>query len=137
MRSSGQRRSRRVLIAKVGLDGHEAGAKLVAMILVEAGYEVIYGGARQTPAHVVAAAEQEDVDLVGISLLSGAHLYAAREVLALLREKGLDVPVIVGGVIPPDDRDKLLELGVAAVFGPGSQAEEIVTAVNSLTSQHR
>ena len=122
----------RILIAKIGLDGHEASAKLISLLLSDAGYEVIYTGPRQTPANIVSTAEQEDVDLIGISILSGAHMYAASETLRLLRERNLTVPVILGGIIPRADHDRLRELGVAAVLGPGSSSVTILSTVATL-----
>ena len=114
------RRRIRVLIAKPGLDGHDRGAKVVARALRDAGMEVIYTGLRQSPEQIVAAAAQEDVDAVGLSILSGAHLPICRRVLELLREKGMDgVKVFVGGIIPAQDIPELKEMGVAEVFLPG------------------
>lgn len=122
----------RVLIAKPGLDGHEAGAKLVATALRDAGMEVIYTGVRQTPASIARAALEEDMDVVGISLLSGSHLTLCREVVQNLREQGLsDVKVLVGGVIPPRDVPQLFADGVNAVFGPGSQLKDIVAWIRT------
>lgn len=122
----------RVLVAKVGLDGHETGAKLVTRLLRDAGLETIYFGTKTTVTDVVNAAIDEDVDVVGISLLSGIHLEVARELVGTLREMGSEVPVIFGGVIPPSDAEELLAMGVASVFGPGSSSEEIVAAVRAL-----
>ena len=120
----------RALIAKPGLDGHDRGAKIVAQALRDAGMEVIYTGLRQTPAMIVQAALQEDVDVIGLSILSGAHLPLFRRVMALLREHELnDVLVIGGGIIPEQDVPALLELGVAAIFGPGTPLNEIVQFV--------
>lgn len=126
---------RKVLIAKVGLDGHETSAKFVALILRDAGYEVIYLGPRQTPAEVVRVAEQEDVALIGISLLSGAHKHVSREILRLLAEKGLAIPLVVGGIIPPADQDKLRAMGVAEAFGPGAKTAEILRVIGALTGR--
>ena len=122
----------RVLIAKPGLDGHDRGAKVVARGLRDAGFEVIYTGLHQTPEMVVAASLQEDVDIVGLSILSGAHIPLVKEVQRLMKEKALDKPIFVGGIIPPDDAKQLLENGVAAVFGPGSPLKEIAEKVASL-----
>lgn len=124
----------RVLIAKPGLDGHDRGAKVIARALRDAGMEVIYSGLRQTPQMIAEAALQEDVDIVGLSILSGAHNALVPSVLSHLHENGLDsVKVFVGGIIPEDDIPDLLEKGVYAVFGPGTDtqevAEEIVKAV--------
>jgi len=117
----------RVVIAKPGLDGHDRGAKIVARALRDAGMEVIYTGLRQSPEQIVAAASQEDVDVVGLSILSGAHLPICTRVLELLREKGLgEVKVFVGGIIPTQDIHELKRLGVAEVFLPGSSMADIV-----------
>jgi len=120
----------RVLIAKPGLDGHDRGAKVVARALRDAGMEVIYTGLRQTPEQIVTAALQEDVDVIGLSILSGAHMTLVPRVMQLLREKGLhDVIVLVGGIIPQEDIPKLKALGVAEVFLPGTLLEQIVSMV--------
>ncbi|MDM7324802.1 MAG: cobalamin B12-binding domain-containing protein [Thermus sp.] len=117
----------RVLIAKPGLDGHDRGAKVVARALRDAGMEVIYTGLRQTPEMIVSAAIQEDVDAIGLSILSGAHMHYFREVRRLLEERGAsDILVFGGGIIPDEDVPKLKELGVAAIFGPGTSTQEIV-----------
>jgi methylmalonyl-CoA mutase, C-terminal domain len=116
----------KVLIAKPGLDGHDRGAKVLARGLRDEGFEVVYTGLRQTPEMVVTAALQEDVDVVGLSILSGAHMTLVPRVCALLQEKGLDdVLVAVGGIIPDDDVPALKEAGVAAVFGPGTTIGEV------------
>ncbi len=126
----------RVLLAKPGLDGHDRGAKVVARALREAGMEVIYTGLHQTPERVVQAALQEDVDVLGLSILSGAHNTLVPEVLNLLRQANMaDVPVVVGGIIPDDDREGLLATGVAAVFGPGTSMQEIVQAFQGLAGR--
>ena len=117
--------SQRVLVAKVGLDGHDRGVKVVARILRDAGYEVIYTGLFQTPETVAAAAIDEDVDAVGLSMLSGAHMTLVPKVVDKLREAGVHVPVIVGGIIPANDVQKLMDAGVAAVLTPGATADEI------------
>lgn len=127
-----QGRRIRVLVAKPGLDGHDRGAKIVAAALRDAGMEVVYSGLRATPEQIAAIALQESVDLVGLSILSGAHETLAARVVALLREKGLDVPVIVGGVIPAADARRLEQLGVAAVFGQEVPLEEMVARVRTL-----
>ena len=120
----------RVLIAKPGLDGHDRGAKVVARALRDAGMEIIYTGLRQTPEMIVEAALQEDVDAIGLSILSGAHLPLTERVLALLRENDMaDVPLFLGGIIPVDDLPVLKDMGVAAVFGPGSSTDEVVRFV--------
>ncbi len=117
----------RVLVAKPGLDGHDRGAKVVARALRDAGFEVIYTGIRQTPAMIAEAALQEDVDVVGLSILSGAHLTLCPKVVALLRAQGQDdVIVLVGGIIPDEDVAKLQAAGVQGVFGPGTSTQEII-----------
>lgn len=120
----------RVLIAKPGLDGHDRGAKIVARALRDAGMEVIYTGLHQTPAMIVEAAIQEDVDVVGLSLLSGAHMTLFVDVVDLLKEKGLDdVLVLGGGIIPEEDVPKLKKAGICDVFGPGTPVEKIVAFI--------
>jgi len=117
----------RVLVAKPGLDGHDRGAKVVARALRDAGMEVIYTGLRQTPEQIANAALQEDVDCIGLSILSGAHTVLCPQLMELLREKGLeDVLVVGGGIIPDEDIPKLKKKGVARIFGPGSPTKEIV-----------
>ena len=125
----------RVLVAKVGLDGHDRGIKVVARILRDAGMEVVYTGLFQTPETVATAAIQEDVNVVGLSMLSGAHLTLAPLVVDALRERGSDIPVVVGGIVPSNDVDDLRAAGVAAVFGPGTSGVEIITMINSLVSE--
>ena len=119
----------RILIAKVGLDGHARGIKVVARILRDAGYEVIYTGLFQTPETVAAAAIDEDVDAIGLSMLSGAHMTLAPLVVEAVRERGADIPVVLGGIVPDDDLAPLREHGIAAVLTPGATAEQIVTEV--------
>ncbi len=119
----------RVLLAKVGMDGHDRGVKVVARLLRDAGFEVVYTGLFQSPQMVVASAIQEDVDCVGLSMLSGAHLTLAPPVVRGLREAGVEVPVVVGGIIPPPDVPELLAIGVAAVLSPGATADEVAAAV--------
>ncbi|MDQ3738793.1 MAG: cobalamin B12-binding domain-containing protein [Actinomycetota bacterium] len=120
----------RVLVAKVGLDGHDRGIKVVARILRDAGYEVIYTGLFQTPASVAASAVDEDVDVIGLSLLSGAHLTLAPAVVDKVREAGSEIPVVVGGIVPAQDIDELRAAGVAGVLTPGATAEEVVAAID-------
>ena len=121
----------RVLIAKPGLDGHDRGAKVVARALRDAGMEVIYTGLRQTPEQIVAAAAQEDVDAIGLSILSGAHLPICRRVLELVKEKGLEgLQVFVGGIIPAQDIPELKKLGIAEVFLPGASLQDVVRLVS-------
>ncbi len=117
----------RVLIAKPGLDGHDRGAKVVARALRDAGMEVVYTGIRQTPEAIVEAALQEDVDVVGLSILSGAHMALCPRIMDLLRAQGMeDVVVLVGGIIPEEDQEALKALGIRAVFGPGTSTQEII-----------
>ena len=117
----------RVLVAKPGLDGHDRGAKIIARALRDAGMEVIYTGLRQTPEMIAAAALQEDVDAVGVSILSGAHNTLCPRIVTLLREKGLDdCLVLVGGIVPKEDISRLKEQGVAEIFLPGTSTEAIV-----------
>jgi methylmalonyl-CoA mutase C-terminal domain/subunit len=120
----------RVLIAKPGLDGHDRGAKVVARALRDGGMEVIYTGLRQSPEQIVAAAAQEDVDAIGLSILSGAHLSICRRVLELLREKGMEgVKVFLGGIIPAQDIAELKVLGVVEVFLPGSSTQDVIRVI--------
>ena len=120
-------RTLRVVIAKPGLDGHDRGAKVIARALRDAGMEVIYTGLRQTPEQIVAAALQEDADVIGLSILSGAHLHICPRVMELLRAQGLDdVLVVVGGIIPDVDIPKLQEMGITGVFLPGTPMQAIV-----------
>jgi methylmalonyl-CoA mutase C-terminal domain/subunit len=121
--------SGRVLVAKVGLDGHDRGVKVVARILRDAGFEVVYTGLFQTPESVAAAAVDEDVDVIGLSMLSGAHLTLAPKVVERVRQRGADIPVVVGGIIPEHDVDALTAQGVAAVLTPGASAEDVVATV--------
>ena len=122
----------KVLIAKPGLDGHDRGAKVLARGLRDEGFEVVYTGLRQTPEMIVTAALQEDVDVVGLSILSGAHMTLVPRVCAQLKERGLDdVLVTVGGIIPDDDVPQLQEAGVAAVFGPGTTIREVADFIRA------
>jgi len=122
----------RVLIAKPGLDGHDRGAKVVANSLRDAGMEVIYTGLRQTPEQIVEAAIQEDVDVIGLSVLSGAHNVLVQKMMELLNEQGVkDVLIIIGGIIPGQDHSTLKEMGVDAIFSPGSTSEEIIQFIES------
>ena len=122
----------RVVIAKPGLDGHDRGAKVIALALRDAGMEVIYMGLRQTPEQIVAAALQEDADAIGLSILSGAHMHICPRVLDLLKARGLDdVLLVVGGIIPDVDIPKLREMGVNGIFLPGTPMQEIVTFIQA------
>jgi methylmalonyl-CoA mutase C-terminal domain/subunit len=126
----------RVLVAKPGLDGHDRGAKVIARALRDAGMEVIYTGLRQTPEMIVNAALQEDVQVIGLSILSGAHNAIVPRVMELLKEKGLsDIMVIVGGIVPDEDAAELKRIGVAAVFQPGASLEGIVEFIRSSVRQ--
>ena len=119
----------RVLVAKVGLDGHDRGVKVVARILRDAGFEVIYTGLFQTPATVAAAAVDEDVDAIGLSMLSGAHMTLAPLVVEEVRKRGSEIPVILGGIVPDHDLDALREAGIDTVLTPGSTAIQIAEQV--------
>jgi len=126
----------RVLVAKPGLDGHDRGAKVIARALRDAGMEVIYTGLRQTPEMIVNAALQEDAQVIGLSILSGAHNAIVPRVMELLREKDMgDVLVVVGGIVPDQDVDALKQQGVAAVFQPGASLDGIVTFIQSSVAQ--
>jgi methylmalonyl-CoA mutase, C-terminal domain len=124
----------RIVLAKPGLDGHDRGVKVVALGLRDAGAEVIYLGLRVTPAQLVAAAEAEDADLIGISVLSGAHVPITKQILAAMRDADLDVPLIVGGTIPPADAEVLRELGAAGVFPVGTALPDVVSSVLAIAS---
>lgn len=122
----------RVLVAKPGLDGHDRGAKVIARALRDAGMEVVYTGIRQTPEMIAEAALQEDVDVVGLSVLSGAHMALCPRVVELLRGEGLDdVLVLVGGIIPDDDIEPLKQAGVKGVFGPGTSTHDIIEFIRT------
>ncbi len=126
----------RVLVAKPGLDGHDRGAKVVARALRDAGMEVIYTGLRQTPEMIAEAALQEDVDAVGLSILSGAHLVLVPRIIALVRQNGQnDVVFFVGGIIPDEDVPVLLKAGVSMVYGPGTSTVKIIEDIQRLTSR--
>lgn len=128
----------RVLVAKVGLDGHDRGAKVIATALRDAGMEVIYTGLRQTPEMVVNAALQEDVDAIGVSILSGAHLTVFPKILALMKEKGMeDVLLTGGGIIPEDDTQTLYQMGVGKLFQPGTHTQEIADYIKAWVKENR
>src|SRR5688572_24089352 len=128
----------RVLIAKVGLDGHDRGAKVIASFLRDAGMEVIYTGLRQTPEMVVNAALQEDVDVIGISILSGAHNTVFPKIISLMKQKGLDDVLLTGGgIIPADDMKKLNEMGAGKLFDPGTNTNEIVNYIKTEVQKRR
>jgi len=124
----------KVLVAKPGLDGHDRGAKFVVRVLRDAGMEVIYSGLRQTPDMIAEAAVQEDVDVVGLSILSGAHLDIFPTVMDKLKKKGLKVVVVAGGIIPEEDVPALKKIGVNAVFGPGTPSSDIVKFLKGAVS---
>ena len=127
----------RVLLAKVGLDGHDRGLRVIARILRDGGCEVIYGGLRQTPQMIAATVLQEDVDVVGLSMHNGAHLTLAPDVISALAAHGLDTPVIVGGIVPQHDLDAMHAAGVVAVLGPGASNGEVVDAVERASRDRR
>ncbi len=127
----------RVVVAKVGLDGHDRGLRVVARILRDAGCEVVYAGLRQTPATLTATVVQEDADVVGLSMHNGAHLTLAPSVVDALRGAGLDTPVVIGGIVPAVDVARLQAAGVAAVLGPGASNEEVVDAVRAAVAATR
>lgn len=126
----------RVLVAKPGLDGHDRGAKIIARVLRDAGMEVVYTGIRQTPEMIAEAALQEDVDVIGLSILSGAHLELFPQIFAGMKARGMeDVVVVAGGIIPDQDRAALLDMGVKAVFGPGTPTPDIVEFVRGAVAE--
>ncbi len=125
------KRKLRILVAKPGLDGHDRGARVVARAFRDAGYEVIYTGCHQTPEQIVSTAIQEDVDLIGLSILSGAHTYSFPRIMELLRENGAeDISVIGGGIFPLEDVPKLKEIGIKEIFEPGAKLTEIIDWVD-------
>jgi len=124
----------RVVLAKLGLDGHDRGIKVVARILRDAGMEVIYLGLRQTTASIVAAAEQEDADAIGLSMHNAGHLTLAPNMLKAMEAADLDIPLIVGGIVPLEDVTELENAGVAAILGPGAPADEVVSTIRSAIS---
>ena len=127
----------RVLVAKPGLDGHDRGAKVIARALRDAGMEVIYTGLRQTPEQIASAALQEDADVIGLSILSGAHNHIAPRLMELLREKGLeDVLVVIGGIIPDVDIPKLQQIGVKGIFLPGTPMQDIIDFISANARAH-
>lgn len=128
----------RVLVAKPGLDGHDRGAKIIARALRDAGMEVIYTGLRQTPEMIVDAALQEDVDVIGLSILSGAHMAITPRILELMKAQGMtDVPIVIGGIIPDADIPALKEMGVSGVFGPGTNTDAIITHIREVVARAR
>jgi methylmalonyl-CoA mutase C-terminal domain/subunit len=124
----------RVVLAKLGLDGHDRGIKVVARILRDAGMEVIYLGLRQTTDSIIAAAEQEDADAIGLSMHNAGHLTLAPNMVKALKDADLPIPVIIGGIVPDEDVAELMESGVAAVLGPGASAEEVANTVRQAVS---
>jgi len=134
----GTKRPIRVLVAKVGLDGHDRGARVIATALRDAGMEVIYTGLRQTPEMVVNAALQEDVDAIGISILSGAHMTVFPKIIRLMQTKGMnDVLLTGGGIIPEEDRQQLQQTGVGTLFPPGTPTSDIATYITDWVRTHR
>lgn len=127
----------RVVLAKLGLDGHDRGLKVVARMLRDAGLEVIYLGLRQTTESVLRAAEQEDADVIGLSIHNGGHLTLAPRMVTAVRAAGMDVPVVVGGIVPDQDLDRLREAGVFAVLGPGASADDVARTVRAAAAGHR
>ena len=128
----------RVIVAKPGLDGHDRGAKVTARALRDAGMEVIYTGLRQTPEMVVEAALQEDVDAIGLSILSGAHMPLTSRILELMAASDMtDVPVLLGGIIPDEDATRLRSMGVAAVFGPGASLDDVIASFRAAIATRR
>lgn len=133
-----EERKIRVLVAKPGLDGHDRGAKVVARALRDAGMEVIYTGLRQTPEMIVEAALHEDVDVIGLSILSGAHMTLTPRIMALMHDNDMaEVPIFIGGIIPNGDVPALLEMGVTGVFGPGTRTETIINNIRAAVSDRR
>jgi methylmalonyl-CoA mutase, C-terminal domain len=124
----------RVLLAKVGFDGHDRGIKVVARVLRDAGFEVVYAGLRQTPEGVASAALQEDVDVIGLSMHNGAHLTLTAAVTEALHGVGLTTPIVVGGIVPPVDLPQLERAGAVAVIGPGASSDEIVATIEQATA---
>ncbi len=132
------RRRYKVLVAKLGIDGHDRGAKVIARALKDAGFDVIYTGIRQTPEQVVYAALQEDVDVIGVSILSGAHMHHMRKLMEKLKEVGAtDIPVVLGGTIPVIDIEELKRIGVREVFLPGTSLKEIAEKIRKLAEEKR
>lgn len=133
-----EERRPRVLIGKPGLDGHDRGAKVTARALRDAGMEVIYTGLRQTPEMIVSAALQEDVDAIGLSILSGAHMPLMARIMELMAENEMqDVPIFLGGIIPDEDATALKGMGVTGVYGPGTNLDDVVAAVRSAVAAYR
>lgn len=129
---------KRILLSKMGLDYHNVGVKIIARTLRDAGMEVIYTGLFQSPEQVVETAVQEDVGLIGVSILSGAHAVLVPKMMGLLKEEGLGhIPVVVGGIIPDEDKEKLERVGVRAIFGPGTSLDEILDCVRKLAGNGR
>ncbi len=128
----------KVLVAKLGIDGHDRGAKVIARALKDAGFEVVYTGIRQTPEQVVYSALQEDVDVIGVSLLSGAHMHHMKRLLEKLKEVGADdIPVVLGGTIPIPDIEPLKKMGIREVFMPGTSLKTIVETIRKLAEEKR
>jgi len=132
-----QRKVYRVLISKLGLDGHDRGAKVIARALRDEGFEVIYLGVHRTPEDVVEAALEEDVDVVGVSILSGSHMELVTDLLKLTAERGFRKPVIVGGIIPPEDAEELKKMGIYEVLGPGTPLKKVVEVYRKAAEEVR
>jgi methylmalonyl-CoA mutase C-terminal domain/subunit len=133
-----RKRPYKVLVAKLGIDGHDRGAKVVARALKDAGFEVVYTGIRQTPRQVALAAVQEDVDVIGVSILSGAHMHHVKKLMEELKKLNADdIPVVVGGTIPIPDIDPLIKIGVKYVFLPGTSLKEIIEKTKELAEEKR
>lgn len=127
----------KVVVAKLGLDGHDRGAKVVARALRDAGFDVIYLGVHQTPENVVRTAIEEDADVIGVSILSGSHIELVSDLVKLLKEKNVKIPIIVGGIIPPEDYEELKKLGVAEILGPGTPLSKIIEICRRLAEERR
>ena len=127
----------KVLVAKIGLDGHDRGAKVVARALRDAGFDVVYLGVHQTPENVIRTAIEEDVDVIGISILSGSHIEFAQDITRLMKEKGVNIPIIFGGIIPPTDVPILKKIGIAEVHGPGTPLKKVIEDVYKLAVEKR
>ena len=131
------RKRPKILVTKLGLDGHDRGAKVVAKALKDSGFEVVYLGVHRTPEEVIRTAIEEDVDAIGVSILSGSHLELINDLMKLAKKEGINVPIIVGGIIPPEDIPKLKEMGVVEVCPPGTSLKDIVELFKRVTSRER
>jgi len=131
------RKRPKILVTKLGLDGHDRGAKVVAKALKDSGFEVVYLGVHRTPEEVIRTAIEEDVDAIGVSILSGSHLELINDLMKLVKKEGINVPIIVGGIIPPEDIPKLKEMGVVEVCPPGTSLKDIVELFKRVTSREQ